>query len=390
MEERNSILQKVMNDEKYNVVFEILPAEGCFRSHKKDIGSPVEGGTDTIVNVEDAKKLWIPRVVHRDDRAYVLDLFDRIMTGEDVAFARYRCVTDIYIVYYIAEFFRTDEGTVLVCLSEWVRESNRDALSNLITFDNYAKEFAKPSNGTALGVFVYIRDEETIFPIDISRSICERFRINKEQLLAYRFTGVTLRDVGTVDWIAGDYIEDFIFGDIDVCNVNITDEEGRKAGYSLKKAVTVLEDGKEVINASAVPIKEKIYVRTFGVFGVFIHDKPVIFSSPKVKEMLAVLVDHRGSFVSNAEMNELLWPEEPVDERVMNRCRKTATYLKNDLRKYGIEDIVESVRGQRRIIPENITCDLYEYLEGSDVEASLRGMYMHRYSWGMYTQMELK
>lgn len=390
MESRESIFEKVMSDDRYNIIMEISIDERWLITHKRYDNASSENLTGIDISIENVKKLWIPRVIHKDDREVVVDCFDRIMNGEDIKFARYRYVTDINIVYYTVEIFKSSDNSVFICSSEWVRESNRDALENLITFDHYAEDFAKPSNGAALGLFTYIRDADTIYPIEISKSICECFNINKEQLLAYRFTGMTVSDCFAFGGLSRAGMEEFIYGDVDVCQMDIAGENGRKTRYTLKKAVTLLEDGKEVIKASAVPMKEKVFVRTFGVFGVFIYDKPVIFSSPKVKEMLAVLVDHRGSFVSNAEMNELLWPEEPADERVMNRCRKTATYLKNDLKKYGIEDIIESVRGQRRIRPENITCDLYDYLEGEDVDASLRGMYMHRYSWGMYTQMELK
>ena len=40
---------------------------------------------------------------------------------------------------------------------------------------------------------------------------------------------------------------------------------------------------------------QNIFIKTFGGFDVFVDGKQVHFSSEKAKEMLAVLVDKRGS-----------------------------------------------------------------------------------------------
>ena len=41
-----------------------------------------------------------------------------------------------------------------------------------------------------------------------------------------------------------------------------------------------------------------IFIKTFGGFDVFVNRERIYFSSEKAKEMLAILVDRRGSSVS--------------------------------------------------------------------------------------------
>ena len=48
----------------------------------------------------------------------------------------------------------------------------------------------------------------------------------------------------------------------------------------------------------------------------------------------------------------------------------------------GIDDIFEMQRGQMRIMPEKVSCDLYRFLAGdADAVNSYRGEYMSGYSW---------
>ena len=74
----------------------------------------------------------------------------------------------------------------------------------------------------------------------------------------------------------------------------------------------------------------------------------------------------------------------------MARYRKVALRLKNTLEEYGAADIVESVNGKRRLIPERVKCDLYDYLSGNEEYAQLfKGSYLTNYTWGETTLAEL-
>ena len=134
----------------------------------------------------------------------------------------------------------------------------------------------------------------------------------------------------------------------------------------------------------------RVRIRTFGYFDVFVDGKPIVFKNEKPKELLALLVDRRGGFVSSEEAIGVLWEDEPASPVVLARYRKVALRLKNLLEEYGISGIVESVSGKRRIVPEEVECDLYEYLSGREVtESPFRGSYLNNYSWAEVTLGEL-
>ena len=56
----------------------------------------------------------------------------------------------------------------------------------------------------------------------------------------------------------------------------------------------------------------------------------------------------------------MLWECEP-DQTTRARYRKTASRLVSELKRNGIEYIVESDRGARRVVPECLECDYYDY-----------------------------
>ena len=139
-----------------------------------------------------------------------------------------------------------------------------------------------------------------------------------------------------------------------------------------------------------LPENRTVTIRTFGYFDVFVGDKPIAFRNKKSKELLALLVDRRGGYVTSEEAIGFLWEDEPANTVTMSRYRKVALRLKNTLEEYGISDIVEAVDGKRRIVMEKVQCDLYQYCTGREEYAGLfRGSYLTNYSWGETTLGEL-
>ena len=133
-----------------------------------------------------------------------------------------------------------------------------------------------------------------------------------------------------------------------------------------------------------------VYIRTFGYFDVFIGDDPIPFRNQRSKELLALLVDRKGGYVSSQEAIGSLWEDEPVSPVTLARYRKVALRLKNTLEDYGISEIMECVDGKRRIVPAKVRCDLYDYLSDTAAHASLfKGSYLTNYSWSEYTLAEL-
>ena len=131
----------------------------------------------------------------------------------------------------------------------------------------------------------------------------------------------------------------------------------------------------------------RVEIRTFGYFDVFVNGKPIAFRNEKSKELFALLVDRRGGFVTSEEAIGFLWEDEPSSSVLSARYRKVALRLKNILEEYGIADIVETVGGKRRIVSEKVICDLYDYLAGN--KELFKGSYLTNYSWAEITLGEL-
>ena len=120
---------------------------------------------------------------------------------------------------------------------------------------------------------------------------------------------------------------------------------------------------------------------------VFVEGKAIAFRNEKSKELLALLVDRRGGFVTSSEAISYLWEDEEVSQLTLARYRKVALRLKNLLEEYGIAHIVETVDGKRRIVPQNVSCDLFDCLAGQ--RELFKGSYLLNYSWGEVTAAEL-
>lgn len=134
----------------------------------------------------------------------------------------------------------------------------------------------------------------------------------------------------------------------------------------------------------------RVLIRTFGYFDVFVDGRPIAFRNEKTKELLALLVDRKGGYVSSEEAIGYLWEDEPASPLVLARYRKVALRLKNLLGEYGISDIVETVSGKRRLVTDRVECDLYQYLSGEERFVSLfAGSYLTNYSWAEVTLGEL-
>ncbi len=152
-----------------------------------------------------------------------------------------------------------------------------------------------------------------------------------------------------------------------------------------------INDVKDENNSEAPDTENrKIEIRTFGYFDVFVDGKAVSFKSSKAKELLAVLVDRRGGFVSAGEAISCLWEDEDSNKVTLARYRKVAMRLKRELEENNISDIVIRDKGKRCINMDLVQCDLYEYLSDKEKNSNLyNGVYMQNYSWGEYTLPEL-
>jgi two-component SAPR family response regulator len=138
--------------------------------------------------------------------------------------------------------------------------------------------------------------------------------------------------------------------------------------------------------ANMQPEKRDIFIRTFGRFEIFVNDRPVEFSSSKAKEMLALIVDRKGGIVTTEEMITYLWEDRPDDDKSRNLCRKVIQRLHNQLKEQGIDYILLRHNRGRSLDISKVTCDYYEYLDGSEEpKHEFYGEYMTNYSWAEET-----
>lgn len=134
-----------------------------------------------------------------------------------------------------------------------------------------------------------------------------------------------------------------------------------------------------------------IFVRTFGHFDVFVDGKAILFSNAKSKELLALLVDRGGGFLSAAEAISNLWENEPVNDYTLARYRKAAMYLKNTLETHQAAEILDVVKGKRRVIREKFLCDYYMCTQSDDaIIQYFTSSYMVEYSWAENTISSLE
>jgi|GEM_PF-3129372 len=133
-----------------------------------------------------------------------------------------------------------------------------------------------------------------------------------------------------------------------------------------------------------------VEIITFGYFNVLVDGVPICFSHNKAKELLALLVDRQGGYATAGSLVSYLWENEPYNKLTGSRLRKVVMRLKATLEQYDVADILESSSGMRRIIPEKINCDLYDYLTRNPAEREpFHANYLMDYSWGEDTHGEL-
>ncbi len=132
--------------------------------------------------------------------------------------------------------------------------------------------------------------------------------------------------------------------------------------------------------------ESRIRVQTFGNFDIFIENRPVSFKRARSKEILAYMVDKRGSNVSRPELASVLWEDAEYDRSLQKQLQIYISELMNCLREEGIEDIIIRSSGHMCVDPSKFSCDYYDFIEGDTrARSAYHGEYMSNYSWAEYT-----
>ena len=137
-------------------------------------------------------------------------------------------------------------------------------------------------------------------------------------------------------------------------------------------------------SSATAAVRRIVFARLFGPFSLMVDGEAVHIRCEKARELLALLIERRGAFVTTRDAITALWECEP-DDKSRARYRKIASRLMAELRKVGIEYIVENDRGARRIIPEYIDCDYYDYRDG--LKAPTDAL-LPEYAWSEYIKID--
>lgn len=133
--------------------------------------------------------------------------------------------------------------------------------------------------------------------------------------------------------------------------------------------------------------KQKVRAKTFGNFELLADGRAVSFHRSRSKELLAYLVDRRGSGVSRSEAFSVLWEDGVYDRSMQKQLDVIIRSMRLTLKEYGISRILDMGRGSMRVLPEMLDCDLYHFQDGEEDYIRLyQGEYMSSYAWGRLTE----
>ena len=384
----------------YDMIFEYDLANGtvqCLCGQKSALFRWLE---NIPMQMEEATEKWIAATVTPEDQPGIRQFFRSFYaknfhdSGKRPPEIRYRALTtrgDLQT--YSGLFLQVDANVSLFCCRHCPEAELAIPSAGEETVQQMRELVLRFSEGIAA---FEVRGEE-VTPLYASENLCEFFGYSQEDWLPLMQQSTTLKDFVSRSGVAyQDFVSLLQNGEAEFSYYDLTQKSERRIkaicsqrapdGNGPRYIMLYNMDEARKFRQTAATDAE-VFIRTFGYFDVFVDGTPIPFRSQKSKELLALLIDRRGGYVSSEEAISFLWEDEPVNTVTLSRYRKVALRLKNILEEYGIADIVESVDGKRRIVADRIQCDLYEYLAGK--EQLFQGSYLTNYSWGETTLGEL-
>ena len=162
----------------------------------------------------------------------------------------------------------------------------------------------------------------------------------------------------------------------------------RASGYLLKP-VSESDIRRELENlrfALRPKADNRLKVTTFGSFRASVNGENLRFRYSKTMELLAYIVDRNGSYVTNGELQSVLWEGVSQGEKTASYLRQLRKDLIDTLEAAGCRDAVDQRRGAICIQPDRIDCDYYDWLKGDlATQSRYQGEYMAQYSWAENT-----
>ena len=162
----------------------------------------------------------------------------------------------------------------------------------------------------------------------------------------------------------------------------------RMSGYLFKpvSAEAVRTELENLRNPVEWDVSKKIKAVTFGNFEIFVDDVPVKFERKQAKEILAYLIDKKGTGVTYSELASIIWEDGDYDRTQQKNLQVYIASLVKTLNSVGAKKVVIKTRKSIMVDISQIDCDFYRFLAG-DVRAinSFTGQYMSAYSWAEFT-----
>lgn len=129
---------------------------------------------------------------------------------------------------------------------------------------------------------------------------------------------------------------------------------------------------RRLLKASGAPPRaQRPLIQCFGGFEVLLDKKAMPWKNSKAKEVLAFLVHKAGVPVGWEKIADAVWPDYNA-EKAQSNFHATTYLLRKRLAEAGISPILQSERGNYRIVTENIDCDAYQ------LDALLQQKHMRR------------
>lgn len=372
--------------------------------HSND--SPLFKWVENIpMSIEDTAKKWIEDTVVEEDRervgAFFKDFCQKKLyeSGIKPPQITYKArSSDGEIKIYNGIILNMDKSISLYCF-RCIGNSDEEKLRfeyNSLKENIHNLVMRLTDGGAAFKVI-----GDLVTPLYASDNVCKFFGFEKEEWLAMMGKGTPTREFVARSGVAYEEFEEllksgeseFTYFDLESKtekHIKAICSQKSPGSSSVRYIMLYNIADKESRSNRHRKNNPAVSIRTFGYFDVFVEGKPIAFRNKKSKELLALLVDRRGGYVSSEEAIGFLWEDEPVSHVTLARYRKVALRLKNILEEYGISDVVESVDGKRRIATEKVQCDLYDYLsQKKEFSQLFKGSYLTNYSWGENTLAEL-
>jgi len=359
------------------------------------------------MQIEDATEKWIAATVAGEDcdkvRSFFKDFSRKKLYEADAKPPQitYRAKSSSgEMKLYSGIFLRMNDSVSLYCCRQVPDANEADNLrsENVHLKENLQELVMRFTDGVAA---FEITSDDLVIPLYASLNACEFFGYTKDEWFSLMGKSTPLGSfVARSDAAYEDFAQLLRNGEAEFTYFDLESETEQRikaicskkypSGSSPRYVMLYKVEDTEPANTRALPENRIVSIRTFGYFDVFVGEKPIAFRNKKAKELFALLVDRRGGYISSEEAISFLWEDEPVSSVMLSRYRKVALRLKNTLEEYGISDVIESVDGKRRIIPEKVQCDFYNYLSGKEEYSQLfKGTYLSNFSWGENTLAEL-